>query len=175
MVAGSVWWWQGSEVDIASEGTKKHGPVTKMMFLLHVHLLLRGESNVKQHMFSTGWFKSWGVVGCLSIPEAMHWWMTWLTAVMPIRRRSLRWIRLMEEIQHQLRLVVSPIICRLFLHPRWLFGISSINSSSKISHPIQETSNNRVLIESTVAFLNLNVYEQMISWNMSGWHHLLCL
>ena len=29
MVAGFVWWWQGSEVDIASEGTKNHGPGDK--------------------------------------------------------------------------------------------------------------------------------------------------
>ena len=34
---------------------------------------------------------------------------------------------LMEEILHQLRLVVYPIMYRIFLHPRWCW-ISSINS-----------------------------------------------
>ena len=34
------------------------------------------------------------------------------------------------RLTHQLRLVVYPIIYRVFIHPGWLFGISSINSSS---------------------------------------------
>ena len=34
---------------------------------------------------------------------------------------------LMEEILHQLRLVVYPIIYKVFSHPRWLCGIPSIN------------------------------------------------
>ena len=29
---------------------------------------------------------------------------------------------------HQLRLVGYPIICMGFIHPKWLFGMSSINS-----------------------------------------------
>ena len=35
---------------------------------------------------------------------------------------------LMAEILHQLRLAVYPIIYKVVLHPRWLLGISSINS-----------------------------------------------
>ena len=38
-----------------------------------------------------------------------------------------------RSLAKQLRLVVYPIICKVFIHPRWLFGISSINSILYIS------------------------------------------
>ena len=37
----------------------------------------------------------------------------------------------MEEILHQLRLVVYPDYLEGCIHPRWLFGISSINSMTE--------------------------------------------
>ena len=40
-------------------------------------------------------------------------------------------ILLMEETLHQLRLVVYPIVSRVFIRPRWLFWISSINSTER--------------------------------------------
>ena len=36
---------------------------------------------------------------------------------------------------HQLRLVVHPIISNVFLHPRWLFGISEPSTVIVSSHP----------------------------------------
>ena len=37
-------------------------------------------------------------------------------------------LMLQKSCDHQLRLALYPIIYRVFLHPRWLLGISSINS-----------------------------------------------